>query len=470
MRLLSIKIGPLDIYNLLPRTNCKECGESNCMAFAAKLLDRTTFTLDMCKPLFVEERYRENLNKLQEMLRPPVEEVTVGKGENSVKIGGKLVLYRHELKLTNPTAIAIDVTDQMLESDLIERVKTAESFNIERIGEELKLNMIAIRSLSGEPSVFGKTVANAIKTTRMPLILCSLDTNVIEAGLMEAKENNPLIYAATTENWKEMGELALMYGCPIVVSSANIENLRSIVNALMKMGIQNIILDPGSTLNNLSQTVNIFTQIRKSALRQDDIIFGFPIMGIPLTVWSQKERRETSKWNEACLASILMTRYADMLIMHSLDVWSLLPLVTLRQNLYTDPRKPVAVDPGLREFGTPDENSPVGLTTNFSLTYFTVASDIESSRIDCYLLVADSEGLSVETAVAGRKLTAVKVAEILESSKIGDKVKHNKLIIPGRAARLSGEIEQVTGWEILVGPEDSSALAGMIKKRWNTAN
>ncbi len=467
---MSIKIGPLDIYNLLPRTNCKECGESNCMAFAAKLLDRTTITLDMCKPLFVEEKYVEKLIKLQEMLRPPVEEITVGNGENTVKIGGKLVLYRHELKLTNPTAIAIDVTDQMLESDLVDRLKTAEGFSFTRIGEELKLNMIALRSLSGEPAVFRKTVGTALKTTKMPLILCSLDTNVMEAGLIEARERNPLIYAATTENWKEMGELALMYNCPIVASSSNIGSLRSVVNALMKMGIKDIILDPGTTLNGLSQTVNLFTQIRKSALRQDDLIFGHPIMGTPLVAWSKKERRETSKWNEACLASILLTRYADLLIMHSLDVWSLLPLVTLRQNIYTDPRKPVAVDPGLREFGTPDENSPVALTTNFSLTYFTVASDIESSRLDCYLLVADSEGLSVETAVAGRKLTAVKVADILESSKIGDKVKHKKLIIPGRAARLSGEIEQVTGWEILVGPEDSSALAEMIKKRWNAAN
>jgi acetyl-CoA decarbonylase/synthase complex subunit gamma len=292
----------------------------------------------------------------------------------------------------------------------------------------------------------------------------------MEAGLIEAKERNPLIYAATTENWKEMGELALMYGCPIVASSSNLGSLRSIVKALTEMGVQDIILDPGTTREGLSQTVNMFTLIRKSALRQDDLIFGHPIMGVPLVAWSKKERRETSKWNEACLAAILLTRYADLLIMHSLDVWSLLPLVTLRQNLYTDPRKPVAVDPGLREFGTPDENSPVALTTNFSLTYFTVASDIESSRLDCYLLVADSEGLSVETAVAGRKLTAVKVANILESSKIGEKVKHKKLIIPGRAARLSGEIEQVTGWDILVGPEDSSALAEMIRKRWSAAN
>ena len=263
---------------------------------------------------------------------------------------------------------------------------------------------------------------------------------------------------------------ALMGQLDFGIDSTILNRVASEIREVTEMGVQDIILDPGTTLDGVSQTVNMFTLIRKSALRQDDLIFGHPIMGVPLVAWSKKERRETSKWNEACLASILLTRYADLLIMHSLDVWSLLPLVTLRQNLYTDPRKPVAVDPGLREFGTPDENSPVALTTNFSLTYFTVASDIESSRLDCYLLVADSEGLSVETAVAGRKLTAVKVADILESSKIGEKVKHKKLIIPGRAARLSGEIEQVTGWDILVGPEDSSALAEMIRKRWSAAN
>jgi len=467
---LSVKIGPLDVYNLLPRTNCKECGESNCMAFAVKLLERTTITLDMCKPLFREERYAENLEKLQEMLRPPVQEITVGAGENAVKIGGKLVLYRHELKLTNPTAIAIDVTDQMLESDLIGRLKRAEAFSITRVGEELRLNMIAVRSLSGEPAVFGKTVAKTVETTKMPLMLCSLDTNVLEAGLMEAKSRNPLMYAATAENWREMGELAQMYSCPIVASSTDLEELRSIVNALIEMGIQSIVLDPGTSLDGLSQTINKFTLIRKSALRQDDRIFGYPLMGVPLVAWLKKERREASKWSEACLASILLTRYADLLVMHSLDVWSLLPLVTLRQNLYTDPRKPVAVEPGLREFGQPSEGSPVLLTTNFSLTYFTVASDIEAGRLNCYLLVADTEGLSVETAVAGRKLTAVKVADAIEASKVADKVKHRKLIIPGRAARLSGEIERVTGWEVMVGPEDSSALAGMIRKRWDASS
>jgi len=168
------------------------------------------------------------------------------------------------------------------------------------------------------------------------------------------------------------------------------------------------------------------------------------------------------------LAAMLIVRFADILIMHSLDGWALLPNVILRANIYTDPRKPVAVEPGLKVFGTPDENSPVMFTTNFALTYYTVASDIESAKINAYLLVVDTEGIAVDSAVAGRKLTAEKVAEALKASGIESKVKHRKLIIPGKAARLSGEIEELSGWQVLVGPRDSSEIPKFLQEKWQT--
>jgi acetyl-CoA decarbonylase/synthase complex subunit gamma len=171
------------------------------------------------------------------------------------------------------------------------------------------------------------------------------------------------------------------------------------------------------------------------------------------------------KWKETCLASMLITRYADILIMHSLDGWVLLPTLILRNNLYTDPRKPVAVEAGLKSFGKPNENSPVMMTTNFALTYYTVASDIE--KIDSHLIVIDSEGNSVESSVAGRKLTADKVKEAIDSTGISEKVKHKKLVIPGRASRISGEIEEATGWDVLVGPLDSSGIASFLKDKWS---
>lgn len=175
---------------------------------------------------------------------------------------------------------------------------------------------------------------------------------------------------------------------------------------------------------------------------------------------------EIAKWQEAYLAAMLIVRYSDILIMHEVDGWALLPTTVLRQNIYTDPRKPVAVEPGLRMFGTPDENSPVMFTTNFALTYFTVASDIESAKINTYLLVIDTEGIAVDSAVAGRKLTAEKVADALKATGIENKVKHRKLLIPGKAARLSGEIEETSGWQVLVGPRDSSDIPKFLQEKW----
>jgi acetyl-CoA decarbonylase/synthase complex subunit gamma len=176
--------------------------------------------------------------------------------------------------------------------------------------------------------------------------------------------------------------------------------------------------------------------------------------------------KEIAEWREACLASLLTVRFADIIILHSVDGWSLLPNVVLRQNIYTDPRKPVAVEPGLKIFGNPNENSPVMFTTNFALTYYTVASDVESANVNAYLLVVDTEGIAVDSAVAGRKLTAEKIAEAIKKSGIEDKVMHRKLIIPGKATRLSVEIEELSGWQVLVGPSDSSGIPKFLQNNW----
>ena len=174
-----------------------------------------------------------------------------------------------------------------------------------------------------------------------------------------------------------------------------------------------------------------------------------------------------NEWNEAMLSAALVTKYADAIVVHGISGWALLPQVILRSNIYTDPRKPVSVEAGLMTMGEPNENSPVLLTTNFALTYYTVASDIESAKVDSYLLVVDSEGMSVESAVAGRKLTADNISEALDSFKVGEKVKHRNLIIPGRAARLSGEIQETSGWSVSVGPMDSSGIAKYVEDKWN---
>ena len=462
------ELSPIDIYKLLPKTNCKECGEENCMAFATKIVNREV-QLDQCAPLLKKENEKA-YNQLKEMLKPPVKEVVVGAGENAVKLGGKLVMYRHEFTYTNPTAIAIDVNDEMTKEELLSRVKKTEQFSYEYIGYTLKLDMVAVRSTSGEPEKFKTAVKKVLENTTLPLILCTSNANVAEAGLMAAPNAKPLLYAATMDNWKDMAELALMYHCPLVVSAPNdLSMLVSLAKTLLAYGVEDLVLDPGTFAGEgLADTLNNFTMLRRAACKAGEELVGFPLMGVPMVAWVDKGEAadEVVKWREAYMAAMLIVRYADVLVMHGDDGWSLLPNTILRQNIYTDPRKPVAVEPGLKEFGTPNENSPVLFTTNFALTYYTVASDIESSKTSAYLIVVETEGSAVDSGVAGRKLTAEKVADAIKETGIENKVNHRKIIIPGKASRISGEIEELSGWKVQVGPRDSSEIPKYIIDKW----
>ena len=461
------QLSPIDIYMLLPKTNCKECGEDNCMAFATKVVNREV-NIDQCSPLLTK-KFEKNYNKLKEMLKPAVKEVSIGVGDKAINVGGKLVMYRHEFTYTNPTAIAIDINDEMPKAELITRLNAIQEFSYTYIGNNLQLQMVAIRSTSNDSTKFKETVKKVAENTNLPIILCSFDPSILESGLMAIPKAKPLIYAATKDNWKDVAELALMYKCPLVISAPNdISLLRSLVKTLNNYGVEDLILDPGTfTDTGLGDTINNFTMIRRAACNMGDDLLSYPILGTPITAWIDTSNSSTvSTWNEAFVASMLVTRYADVLIMHSLEGWSLLPITVLRQNIYTDPRKPVAVKAGLRTIGDPDENSPVLMTSNFALTYYTVAQDIESAGASAYLMVVDSEGTAIDSGVAGRKLTAETVAEAITESKIEEKVKHRKLIIPGKAARISGEIEDLSNWEVLVGPRDSSGIPKFLKDKW----
>jgi acetyl-CoA decarbonylase/synthase complex subunit gamma len=255
-----------------------------------------------------------------------------------------------------------------------------------------------------------------------------------------------------------------------VVSAPNdLSALASLAKTMLAYGVQDLVLDPGTFANEgLADTLNNFTMLRRAACKGGEELAGFPLMGVPMAVWMDKGEAadEVVKWREAYLAAMMIVRFADVLVMHGDDGWSLLPNAVLRQNIYTDPRKPVAVEPGLKEFGTPDENSPVLFTTNFALTYYTVASDIENSKTNAYLIVVETEGSAVDSGVAGRKLTAEKVADAIKETGIENKVKHRNIIIPGKASRISGEIEELSGWKVQVGPRDSSEIPKYIIDKW----
>lgn len=463
--------GPLDIYPFLPGTNCQLCGEANCMAFATKLAEYTV-KVEACTPLFDEPKYANKLTKLQELIRPPVREVTIGIGDKKAAVGGKLVLYRHDLRYSNPTAFFVDVQDTLDNESIKKRIKDIEEWTYVYIGQNLRLDGIALRGVSKDPQTFAKAARHVAETTDWPIILCSLDPKMLSAAARVISDKRPLLYAATPSTWSEVGDIALQYNLPLVAyAPGNTEELATLVNTLRAMGITDLILDPGSVFRAaMGTTVDTFSQLRRSAIIDDNEILGYPLLAAPISVWAdyrEDTATELTKWDEVLAGASMIIRYADIIIMHSLDMWVELPLTFLRSNIYTDPVKPVAVEAGLKGFGNPNPDSPVMYTTNFALTYFTVESDIKQGGVDAWLVVVDTEGMSVQSAVAGRKLTAEKVAEAIQEYGVADKVKHRILISPGMAARISGETEETTGWTVKVGPQDSSGIPKYLQEgKW----
>lgn len=459
---------PLQVYRYLPGTNSGKCGETTCMAFAARLIDRSRKP-EEC-PFLLEDKYKEKYLELVGLLAPEIREVTIGVGEHMKKIGGDDVLYRHQLTFFNPPALAYDVTDDMEEKELVDRVKKIQSFKKFYVGKFLRLDMVAVRSVSGEPSKFASAVKKVCETTSLPLILCSFEPEVLKAGLEVAGEKRPLVYAATEKNWREIADLALKYKVPVTLFSPNLSKLKSLALTFQEMGIKDLVLDPGTypSGKQLKETFENFIKLRRAGIKGGQKEVAYPLMAVPLTAWfTQKDPITASFW-ETVLAGIFTVRYGDIMILHSLEPYSLLPGVHLRDTIYTDPRAPVKVNPGVNEIGTPDRDSPVFVTTNFALTYYTVESDLSSNKINCYLATVDTDGIGVEASVAGGQLTAAKIKDTFDKANFNfqEKTSHGALILPGLAARLQGDVEDATGLRILIGPQDSGRIPGWMEKNW----
>jgi acetyl-CoA decarbonylase/synthase complex subunit gamma len=457
-----VKATAMDIYKLLPKTNCGKCGDASCMAFATKLSQKEA-ELSLCTQLTGLE-----FEKLSKVLAPAVREITIGVGEKAVKIGGDEVLYRYELTYYNPTAIAVDLSDDMDDCAYEEKLNAIETLEFERTGETLTLNAIALRNKSKDAEKF-KKASEKLKNSKLPIILCSFDTKAIDESLEILGSKRPLIYAATEKNIDEMSKIALKHNCPLALFVPNnLEKMKELSRKLRNAGVKDIVLDPGTYIGeSIGDTMDNFIMIRRLAVEVNDEDFRYPIMAVPAVCWMNPEENEVlTKMKEATTAAALINRYADVMIVHGIDIWELMPILTLRQSLYTDPRKPQSVESKLYEFGTVDENSPVIMSTNFALTYYTVAGDLKSGKVNCYLLVLDTNGKAVDVAVAGGQFNGKAAAKLIKESRIENIVKHRKLIIPGLAASLSGEIEDESGWEVIVGTRDSSEIPAFLAKIW----
>jgi len=460
------KLSPIQIYRLLPKTNCGKCGEESCMAFAVKLLNLQT-TLDKCRPLVEDPKYRKNYEELLKLLKKPVREVYFGPEDRKLVIGGEYVMHRHELTLLTPTVIAVEVDDSLSQDELERKLEFVKKFKYEYLGFELRIDTVAVKYVSGDVDRYVKVVEFIRERLGKPLILCSADPRPFEQMRQLLRDERPLIYGATPSNWERVLALCRETKAPCVISSpGDLDTLFSLVKTFNKYGVEDLCLDPGTFPKSIGYTIKMFSALRWLACNEEYELAGYPLVAVPATVWYTDVPDDVKPMYESALAAMLLIRFADLLIMRSDKAFTYLPIVVLRKNYYTDPRRPATVTPGLKIIGNPNEYSPVLVTCNFALTYSIVTSDLEKGKANAYLLVIDTEGYAVDVSVAAGKFNPEVIAKFLKESGIEQKVKHRILIIPGKAARLASEIEEKTGWKVVVGPVDSADLPKFLETKW----
>lgn len=439
----------IEIFKLLPKTNCGQCGVPTCLAFAMAL---AAGKADLSKCPTVSEEAKA---KLSEAAAPPILPVTIGVGDKAVKIGGETVMFRHEKRFENPPGIAILIGDDMPDAEVNARLERFKTLEYERVGLKLRGNMLALRAGSGDPAKFA-ALANKVKSTiDAPIILISPSVEVLTAGAKACAERKPLIYAATKDNVDQIAALAKETGCPVAAKASNLEELAALTEKLAAAGIKNIVLDSGA--RTVKQALQDQIVIRSAALNKKLRPLGYP------TIVQPREMTD-NPMKEAMIAAMFIAKYAGIIVLSDFRGESLFPLLVARLNIYTDPQRPLATTQGIYEINNPNENSPLMVTSNFSLTYFIVSGEIENSKVPSYLYVKDTEGLSVMTSWAAGKFSADIIGPAIKKSGVETKIKHRKLIIPGYIAAESGGLEEeLSGWEILVGPRDASNLPAYLK-------
>ena len=477
------KISPLDIYPYLP-DNCEELFQTSKMVTATQLAGRKLKLKDI-KEIYstLPPEFMQKYVALEDLLKSAIREIEIGVGEKAVTIGGDDVMFRHTLSFYNKPPIAVDVWDTMNDAELEERIGRIQSFQKFYVGAFLRLDMIAVRSVSGNPETFKKCVQKITAQSDLPLILCTKNPEIMRAGLEAAAGLNPLMYACDVQNYKEMTKLALEYDVPIVISAnGNLDALKSLSATLQNDGVSKIVLDPGTAGfgSEFKNTFQRFIKIRKAGLDGDPDL-AFPMLALPIAARKSDKSAAAAKtalpadiaadYSETLTAASLTVRYADIMIIHGLEGHELLPLVHAADMIYIDPRTPSSVESKLYELGTPNVSSPVLFTTNFALTYYTVESDLMSAAFDGYVLAVNTGGLGVEAAVAGGQLTADVVRQNFENAAFDfENLDHNTIIIPGLAARLQSDIEKAMGVSTLVGPMDSGRLAKWLEENWPPKN
>ena len=433
----------IQIYKLLPQTNCKDCGFPTCLAFAMKLAAKQ-IELDKCPQVSDESR-----DKLAESAAPPIRLATLSADGREVKSGNEIALFRHEKTFYNPTGLFIRFRDSQSIEAIAGEAKRVAAYAVDYVGMSLTLDGFAVES-TGDGESFAAAIKAVRSVAELPLILMARDPRVMAKGLEAASGTKPLIYGATAESWEAFAALAKQYGAPMAVRADTLSGLADLTAKVKSAGVEDIVLDPGVRDNRSLLTLS--TLIRRMALKKT-----FRALGYPMIMFPGESADDEGMVTVAATQAI--AKYGGFVVLDTFSPATVYPLLVLRTNIYTDPQKPIQVQPGVYEINDPQADSPVMVTTNFSITYFSVANEIDGSGQPGWLVVADAEGMSVLTAWAAGKFDAERIAKAVKSTGMPGKVTHRKLIIPGHASVLSGELEEeLPGWQILVGPREAVDL------------
>ncbi len=439
-----------EIVKMLPgKKACKDCGFPTCFAFAMKLASGGA-TVDKCPYLSEEIKA-----KLLDLLAPPIKLVTVGSGENALKIGNEEVIYRHEKTFVHSPGIALLISDKDDNAKVEEKIKKIKELQFPWVGVNLNANLLALHFESGDKSKFLALVKKVHDSTDVGMILISEDTDALFAARDICANRHPLIYPITKENIDEAIPKIKENPTPVGLHAHSVEELIPLTTKLKEAGIEELVLDPGS--KNLLEAIRDQTFIRKAALKQ-----GFRPLGYPTIAFPAFMAKDGLK--EMLMGSAFVDKWASIIVFSDFDQYSLLPLLVQRLNIYTDPRFPMAVEEKYYEVGEPDGYSPVLVTSNWALTYFLVSSAVEATKVPAYICVKDAEGLGVLTAWAAGKFSGDSVGTFIKKCGVADKAKHRKLLIPGKVARIKGELEDALNleWEIIVGPKETTGIGAFL--------
>jgi acetyl-CoA decarbonylase/synthase, CODH/ACS complex subunit gamma len=440
----------IQIFKLLPKTNCGECGVPTCLAFAMNL---AAGKAELASCPYISE---ESKALLSEASAPPIRPVAIGTGDNTVKVGGETVLFRHEKTFVNKPGLAIIISDTLPDEEVDARIKRFNELRYDWIGLVLRPEMIAVKNESGDAVVFASLVKKIMDNTDAAIILISDNVDAMTAGLKASVGRMPLIYAAKSGNSEALASLALEYKCPLTAKADSIDNLIALTDKLTAAGVKDIVLDSGSRTVRRAFEDQVF--MRRAALVQKNRSLGFPTITFPCEMTADPMK-------EALIAATFIAKYAGIIVLSDFRGESVFPLLVARLNIFTDPQRPMMMQQGIYPIGNPTEDSPVLITTNFALTYFIVSGEIESSRVPSWLMVMDTEGLSVLTAWAAGKFVGDAIGQFVKKSGITEKVKHRKIVIPGFVAAVSGDLEEELGpdWEVKIGPREAAHLAPFLK-------